>query len=226
MTETAERIDSEYISLERVHLSQLKKYIRKLNELDLFEDVIDVERESKHDICYEFIVQMEDLFDCGRLGEVDGSVISYFNSLLESDIESVEFDCDLLNPMNDCLDCRNSSTCKSENKFLYSRIPYEFVDKYVGRLSSPALKIFMYLHRRANFSQRNRHFGRCWPKKDEIASATNVSKSNMWKYMQELENYKLIERKILYFPKPEGGISTSVQYKIPSIIKLGPVLYL
>ncbi|MFH1481773.1 MAG: helix-turn-helix domain-containing protein, partial [Pseudomonadota bacterium] len=78
-----------------------------------------------------------------------------------------------------------------------SRIPQFIIDDYLSlpteELSPMAWKILIYLNRRATWDKSSNNYGRCFRTYEDIQKATGVKKSNMGKYMKQLESQGLIK---------------------------------
>jgi len=99
------------------------------------------------------------------------------------------------NPLGgECATCPRLRECYEATLKMRVQIPHWVVDDYLGILSRHATKILIYLARKANFAEDNKHFGRAWASHSDIEKATGVPVSNMSRYLNELEGHGLITR--------------------------------
>ncbi len=122
--------------------------------------------------------------------------------------------CDCYNPLvYDCSKCMNLTNCKAYLGW-YSRIPHFIIDDHLMVLSRSAIKIFLFLNRRANFEIMSDHYGKCWLTYEQIEKATNVKASNMRKYIKELSDHNLIEWSWANHKSKDGEFKTSHEFTI------------
>ena len=111
----------------------------------------------------------------------------------------------------DCEKCKDLQECLKNTLKWYTTVPQWLLDGYLSVLSPTALKVFMYLVRKANYNPYSNHFGRCWPSRKQIAEATGVSKTNLSRQLKELEDEGLIRRgETMRFVKPDGSFGSTV----------------
>lgn len=92
-----------------------------------------------------------------------------------------------------CENCHQLQWC-IDSLMWDTRFPHWLIKTYLKVLSGSALKVFVFLARKANFDPRSNHFGRCWALRKEIAEAAGVSESNLSRQLCELEDLGLIKR--------------------------------
>lgn len=103
--------------------------------------------------------------------------------------------CDCYDPLvYDCSACKDFPGCKTYLGW-YSAIPHFILDGHLMQVSPSAVKVFLFLNRRAGFATGGNHFGRCWATYQQIEDATGVKQSNMSKYLKELVDHNLIAYK-------------------------------
>jgi len=90
-----------------------------------------------------------------------------------------------------CSSCKLLDHCRATQLKWAVRIPHALVDNALGELSGSAIKVFLYLSRRANFNPRSNHFGRTWLSYAEIRERTGVR--DVASAVQCLRNNGLIE---------------------------------
>lgn len=106
--------------------------------------------------------------------------------------EWVKKDCNVLTtPIEQCCCCIEYEDCRRFQSW-FTKIPFFIIDQMQRKLSPVAFRIFVYLNRRANFDKGSDHYGMCWVNYSDIEKATGIKKSNMWKYMNELESNGVI----------------------------------
>lgn len=99
--------------------------------------------------------------------------------------------CDIYDPLvYDCKNCLNLVDCKPYLAW-FSAIPHFVLDGHLMQISPSAVKVFLFLNRRAGFS-RDKNFGKCWMTNKQLEEATGVKASNMRKYFKELQDHNLI----------------------------------
>ena len=95
--------------------------------------------------------------------------------------------------LEQCKRCEIFNQCSEDHLKYYSRVPHVILDVYLQYLSKPALKIFLFLNKKADFRQDSNNFGKCWARYDQINEATGVSINHIGEYLKELVEFGLIE---------------------------------
>ena len=197
--------DSPVIQME---IDQALDLILERYEQDYLEPISDIQPEDEDDL-EEVVVEevIEDQKDSpiDEIEEVD----------VDEDAEKKPWEYCGINPlMDDCNDCTSYVQCYDYLK-LSAIIPFFVIDKYWKLLNHRHEKaILIYLARRANFSDKSNHFGRCWLTPEQLSEGTGISKNNIDKYTRELERLGLITR---YTSKRTGGSgweSAPTQYTV------------
>ena len=111
--------------------------------------------------------------------------------------------------MENCADCAEIDDCCKYQSW-FCKIPYFIIDQMQEKLSSSAFRVFIYLNRRADFTPTNDHYGMCWVNYKDIEEATTVKRSNMWKYVKELEAHNFITHKVVVQKDGDGYKSTNI----------------
>ena len=106
-----------------------------------------------------------------------------------------------------CQLCSDFDVC-IDRVHWYTRIPHFITDHYIDKISPSAFKIFVFLSRKVNFVRKSNHYGRCWVTYEIIEKTTGIKASNMRKYMNELQDAKLIKHGYTHHKDSSGVFST------------------
>ena len=73
------------------------------------------------------------------------------------------------NPLiNPCEKCSHIPECMDESLKFNVHVPQWFIDHYLPKLSRHAIKIILFLARRASFDRHSNLFGLCWATHEQI----------------------------------------------------------
>jgi len=101
-------------------------------------------------------------------------------------------ECNILTTdLQTCSDCEDIEQCYQYQSW-FTKIPHFIIDQMQKTVSPAAFRVFIYLNRRANFSEKHDHYGMCWVSYKEINKSTDISVNNMRTYMKELKDKKFI----------------------------------
>ncbi|MFH1980334.1 MAG: hypothetical protein ABIL58_00690 [Pseudomonadota bacterium] len=97
-----------------------------------------------------------------------------------------------------CFKCEYLSECKKEysklkNNFLFQRMPHFMEEQIMKLKSAGALKLLLYLNKRAQFNIDSENYGQWTDTYENIAKAINVSEVSLKKMRTELVNAGLVK---------------------------------
>lgn len=128
-------------------------------------------------------------------------------------METPKQDCGYNPLISDCANCHEVNKCQTSLKW-FSRIPHFIIDDHLMQLSPSAVKVFLYINRKANFDQDSKYFGKCWLTLQAIEKVTGVAFSNMRIYLKELAVLNLIEYIVHRSKNTKGEFETIHEFEI------------
>ena len=115
----------------------------------------------------------------------------------------------LTTDLQTCSECEDIEDCYRYQSW-FAKIPYFIIDQLQQTVSPIAFRVFIYLNRKANFTEKHDHYGMCWVSYQEIHNITGISVDNMRRYLKELRDGGFIkhEQSTQYFGRKHTTTNT------------------